>query len=318
MTTKRQHYVPRSYLKLFADSKSKLMYFDKVQSKTICNVKPEGVAVEKYFYNLDDELILEAKKEAEILGSPTASFIKKEFLENYFAGLEGGISKVFEVVNQKLNTPDIIQKQFDEVFTEEEKVGLSIFIALQSIRTPAYRELGAKFVSSIDQNLGRSFDDVDDNVKLLMQLSTGTLERVGKHLLDNFDWSLAIIGEEKQAKYAAVRISYVTDEFLISDNPVVNFVHLSENKQESYREMALPLTPKHLLVLKDKNIPSKPEKSIYTISVNDIRIYNEYQCRFSSRKVIYHKKSNEKKIKSFFNSYPRSYTHNSGSFCVLG
>lgn len=57
MTTKRQHYVPRFYLKLFANSKGKLNYFDKVLRKPIFNMHYDNVSHQRYFYDLSDEFI---------------------------------------------------------------------------------------------------------------------------------------------------------------------------------------------------------------------------------------------------------------------
>lgn len=138
MVTKRQHYVPRMYLRLFADEKNKVSYYDKVQNKVINNVRVEGVNVESYFYDFTDEFVDSVKAEATATNSLFASKVTKQFLEDYFATLEGEMGTVFSTLNQKLqNHSNLIELELNDVLTEEEKVAIALFFVLQSIRTPA-------------------------------------------------------------------------------------------------------------------------------------------------------------------------------------
>jgi uncharacterized protein DUF4238 len=61
---KRQHYVPQSYLRRFADENDRIWTFDKVTKKSfLSNVS--GVACRPYFYDFDEESFARAKARIE-------------------------------------------------------------------------------------------------------------------------------------------------------------------------------------------------------------------------------------------------------------
>ncbi|MED4126505.1 DUF4238 domain-containing protein [Halalkalibacterium halodurans] len=244
--------------------------------------------------------------------------MNKQYLEKSFAELE---SKIGVSIQRGIDCLSMNSdfSNVEEVINLDDKEQLAFFLALQSIRTPYYREVSSNFLSFLDE-VSPIFSSINngfnDNELLFLYLNTGALERLSNYFLSNFHWMIGTIDVPEQAKLSHVRKSFVTDEFLISDNPIINFKHVINDKVSL--EFGCPLSSKHILLLRDEFSPYPiNESGRVSLNRNEIRIYNEYQCRFSTRKVIYNKKENLVKIKSFFNTFPRSLTHNGDSICVL-
>ncbi|HDR6315543.1 TPA: DUF4238 domain-containing protein [Bacillus thuringiensis] len=319
---KRQHYVPRFYLKYFAVN-DRVNYYDKILSRKFSNTHVDNVAHQRYFYDLSEEFL--SKQQENANKSMDSRFFDKQFIEGFFSKLEDGFAKSFRTINEKLyNSPNIFETNLIDILGEEEKIDLVFFIALQSIRTPAFRELSGNFINMLQVNIP-DFTDIlpDDNERLLFHLASGVLDRVGRYLLsDKFEWYLAVIEKTETAKSqnwrtALMKQVNIYDEFLISDNPVVNIKHIEKNTLNISTEFCLPLSQKHLLVIRERNYPfENPDNSIFIPSNNMIRFYNEYQIRFAARKIIYNNSTNEKKLNKYFKLYPRDHTHNTGTFCV--
>ncbi|PEJ62424.1 DUF4238 domain-containing protein [Bacillus toyonensis] len=310
---KRQHYVPRFYLNYFGNS-GKVNYFDKVIDKDLSNMTVENVALQKYFYDFSDEFLEKQKTEGN--ESVDLRFFDKQFLEEYFAEFEGEFAKCLKKIAEKIsNQPDLLNSSVNEMLDEEDRVNLVMFIVLQSIRIPAFRDLSGNFMKLLAKVKPEfSKFELDDNEQLLLHLASGILERVGSYLLsDNFEWFLGVVGDSEEMKSSMV----VTDELLISDNPVIVIEHVDIKRMKVCKEFCLPLSPKHLLVIRGKNYPfENPENTIFELGMSDMKFYNQYQMRFSTRKVIYQNEDNAKKIHKFYKHNPRSFTHNSGSICV--
>lgn len=104
---KRQHYIPRVYLKNFTNSNGKVWVYDK-ELQTLKELSTKDTTIEKELYTITD-----------VNGN------KNYFLEDYFGEIE-------TIANPILNK--IINKQ---VISFEEKTKLSLFIALLDNRTVA-------------------------------------------------------------------------------------------------------------------------------------------------------------------------------------
>ena len=104
---KRQHYIPRVYLKNFTNSNGKVWVYDK-ELQTLKELSTKDTTIEKELYTITD-----------VNGN------KNYFLEDYFGKIE-------TIANPILNK--IINKQ---VISFEDKTKLSLFIALLDNRTVA-------------------------------------------------------------------------------------------------------------------------------------------------------------------------------------
>jgi len=321
--TKRQHYVPQCYLKQFsAKYNEKVDYFDKVTGKSFTSMHVENVAQQRYYYDFSEEFV--KSYNSNFSTNLNVEEINIQFLEKYFSKLETGFGNAFLTLVQKINDEkNLLTTDLNKVITEVERQELSFFMALQSIRTPSYRELLKNFVTILEKNSFSIFDsikldEIDENELFFYYLDTGVLDRLANHFNKNFNWSLGIITNPEQARFPHIRKMFVTDEFLISDNRVINFKHINQkNHLDLSLEFAIPITHHHIIILRDNNYPQKEATSIFEVDRNQVRIYNEYQYRFSKRFVFYSKSTNKSKVKNFFKYNPEEYTQNNGNFCVL-
>ncbi|MEB9851717.1 DUF4238 domain-containing protein, partial [Bacillus cereus] len=129
---KKQHYVPRFYLKYFANE-DKVDYYDKVLEKNLSNMHVDNVAQQKYFYDFSEEFLESQQKVAN--GSVDSRFFDKQFLEEHFSVLESQFARCFREINEKLNDQtNLLNCSLREILDEEDRIDLVFFIALQSIR----------------------------------------------------------------------------------------------------------------------------------------------------------------------------------------
>jgi hypothetical protein len=110
---KQQHYVPRCYLKNFANSDEQIWAYDKSTDKVFLS-SVEGVASEKFFY--DSEKLDNAAGQ-------------KQFIEKALSLLEGQARTVFQELLLRLNGSQSAR------MLPNEKYFLSHFIAVQMLRT---------------------------------------------------------------------------------------------------------------------------------------------------------------------------------------
>jgi hypothetical protein len=125
---KNQHFVPRSYLKYFADSQEQVYVFDKEKQKPFkANVK--NVASQRFFYDLPLELLPEAEQ---LLEDP-------QIIEHFFSNkIEGPFLRILNSIRARfvmsMNPYKIT------AITPQEKNQLSILLTYQYIRTRDFRE----------------------------------------------------------------------------------------------------------------------------------------------------------------------------------
>jgi hypothetical protein len=114
---KQQHYVPRFYLKSFANPKGQIWVYDKSGDKVFLS-KVEGVASEKFFYDTE--------KLDKAVG-------QDQFIEKALSVLEGQAATVFGELLGKLNG-----NRFTRLHPNE-RYFLAHFIAVQMLRTRKHR-----------------------------------------------------------------------------------------------------------------------------------------------------------------------------------
>ena len=151
--TKKEHYVPRCYLKNFILENDKIKIFDKFKMQ-VREQRIMDIAMENYFYDIDFEELLQKAESDEsekiktdlkdIVGTENWEDVKnvldnKHIEKNFFAPME----KVYSDLLQKF-----ISKSYDgnnwviqncNICSEIEKEYMALFIAIQIIRTKSFR-----------------------------------------------------------------------------------------------------------------------------------------------------------------------------------
>ena len=151
--TKKEHYVPRCYLKNFVLDNDRINVFDKFKTQTRPQ-KIKDIAMENYFYDIKfDELIQMAEKDKEekikndlmeIVGvnnweSVLDELDEKHIEKEFFSQLEGIYSELLQtLINKSYGGNDwVIQNCL--ACSEIEKSFMALFIAIQIIRTKSFR-----------------------------------------------------------------------------------------------------------------------------------------------------------------------------------
>lgn len=144
---KRQHYVPRFYLKAFSEDTEEPYYlycFDKPQDK-VFRSSTTKIAQSEYFYDLTEE----------------------QYLENKFAEMEG----LFSDAHKKL----IDSKEAAALSPEERRV-MAVFLSHQHIRTRKFRDI---LMQASERTL-EVVDEEEGSESARQAVEAGTTERGAK------------------------------------------------------------------------------------------------------------------------------------------
>jgi hypothetical protein len=120
---KFQHYVPRFYLRQFADTEGLVWVYDKKLARTYAR-KPSEIAGETYFYD--------APKLEEKIGV-------EQFVEKFFQPFEGVAASILDRWLSKLKAG-----AYFRIYAEERML-FSMFLATQLVRTPSHRNFVMQF-----------------------------------------------------------------------------------------------------------------------------------------------------------------------------
>lgn len=217
--TKKQHYVPRFYLKNFSN-KNKEEYFihcyDIDNNKTYpANIK--NIAEEKYFYKIGDETFEEFFQKTEEWASPIINNLSK---------------------NGKIKPLNIIKN----------RKRLSLFLSVQFLRTKEMREDLLESFSKISTHLQKH--NLSNEMELLVEQID---EKNIKHNQMGFiaHASLEMIDDLLYKKWVVLKNKTEVD-FLTSDNPVVLYnPHGFLGVASEYIHIFYPINPKLCLCLLD-------------------------------------------------------------------
>lgn len=294
---KRQHYVPQFYLKRFSDNKGDsfhITYFDKIRNVTdSSNIK--SIAKSNKYYDVTVEKLAEYDYDIpEEMWDP-------QQLEQYFSLLESDWALVIAQLQQTFEENNFALEEFIKNFNlnTEQFFKISHFLALQAVRTPAWKNQAAilqSTLANVDDDLLKRISEVNyDEFAFYIHINEGVIERLSEFLRNNFDWSFG----------------FSEDPLVTSDNPLCRVFHVLNNMQlTSVNELPLPpffeeysiaLTPNILLILNQKNpifVPDKVTTTNFIVSPLLHRRYARLQIVNSIRNV-FHIKSQTKRIKAY-------------------
>lgn len=271
--TKTQHYVPQSYLRRFAGDGNALFVFDKIQGKEFVS-SVSNVACENYFYDIPEDLAGRAGVGIQAI---------EEFLAHVDMTYSVAVDRLLKAVDKG---------KMKRVIERDQKIEMAQFIALQMLRTREQRDLLAEQIERMSEAMLSLMPDyspdrfrvaADRNwvaqFQMGFMLSPETLEPL-KHVLCNHIWF--------------VGINDTSSPFYTSDTPVVRRAHY-HHPVRSYSglaspgiEIALPLTPRHILVLCERMAFSRYEGldcTPVTLDRKHVTYYNSLQVSQSYRQT---------------------------------
>lgn len=126
---KNQHYVPQFYLKYFTNPQEKLCTFDKFENKMLPFTNAKKLACEKYFYDFPQ---------------PSGTKERQQPMEKWFSELETKASKFMNHIQKKIQGIRSLKpsEKVDhlQVLTQDQKLDLAYWVAVQSLRTKDFRD----------------------------------------------------------------------------------------------------------------------------------------------------------------------------------
>jgi len=313
--TKKEHYVPRCYLENFSTEQKRIDVFDKWKLEIRPQQKLMDVAMENGFYDLDLSDAFEAlepsvreKAMADLLELPEVEswedirviMENKKYIEKeHFAKIEGHYSTLLKLIIQKSYNGNHWVLQNCNAMSESEKLLLSLFIAIQFIRTRSFRDnLGDMFEKFIEAMAYKSqMNDEDASPKDAFRCEVDPEYIKLQHSAMIIDPDMAVHFAETFSDHVWVVYYNKTDvPFYTSDSPVVNIPHKSDSFR-SYAgfasegiEIAFPLSRKLLLCMYDRNTIGNcfKDRQFYEVAdrkaveyYNMWQVVNCYRCVFS-------------------------------------
>lgn len=154
--TKKEHYVPKVYLDRFCESPEHVNVYDKHSDEIRIHQKYDGVASERYFYDVD---LLAYNEKLKARGEPTLDELFPGFektdpqhIEHMFGrGIELEYNKNIGSVIDKLTTAGEWWLNNCNAITEEEKVFFALWAGHQVVRSKAFRETTSKVQQALGQ-----------------------------------------------------------------------------------------------------------------------------------------------------------------------
>ena len=278
---RRQHYVPRMYLKRFGYGNIDDEYISvlKLDNGTVLdNRKVKNFAVENYFYDADKEQIAEILKEdlkvfPELCDNENLS--DEQFTEHALSREESAISKM-------LNE---LQEDLSRIHISSNRNLMIIFLHSLAYRTKQFRDQmdainnkTEKWLNSICDNLG--LDEETKKKAIETNCSTGKNTQLSqilgiKPVLEtmqmlqyNYEWYEAVNNTEL--------------DFVISDNP-------AQTVRNGFNDICIPVSSNKAIILriKDKTAPliskDMPENGVINLSLDSVIAYNCMQLAMGQK-----------------------------------
>lgn len=307
--SQQEHYVPQCYLKHFASNKDKnqIYVYDKTTQKSFqTNIK--NVASKKNFYDLIEPEIKNNNQD----------------IETFFSEVETDYNSVIGNILRRVENKRSI--------TQNMKGSMSLFITFQILRTESQRKYYGELIEKITKTNIETTNKLSEAEKnKLDELEIDKEFEKEQHIELLFDLDILRTSTEILDKHIwIIGINATSTPLYTSDNPVVRKSH-KKDKIHSYSafgsegiEIAFPLTPGYVLVLKEMryfhNLKNMDKKSI-NLTANEVKYYNDMQIiqcerqifsplnKFSQVKNTINKKKSSTKdggriqVNQFFNKY---------------
>lgn len=312
--TKKEHYVPRCYLKNFATFEQRIDLFDKWKLEVRRNQVIMNVAMENKFYDLDllgllgkmDTQVFEKSKSdlMKIVGTDCWEDVKKiigneKYIEKeHFSNLEDIYTPLLESIIKKSYNGNSWTIRNCSSMSESEKVLLSFFAGVQIIRTKRFRDTLGDMIAGAAQTLAYKAQMHDEDA-----LPKEAFEVRANPEFVKLHHSALMLDPEVVLHFAEVLLNHVwvmcvnktSIPFYTSDDPVVKIPH-KKDEFRSYSgfaseaiEIAFPISPSLLLCMYDRKTYGHlfTDRQYYEITdPEEVIFYNWYQIHNSYRYVF--------------------------------
>jgi hypothetical protein len=275
-TTKRQHYVPQSYLSRFA-RKERLFAFDK-PSRSSYPTNVLDIAAERFFYDLP-----ELDRLAGIVQS----------LEKFFHGFEQAgsqaIARIIAAADNRDATP----------IKEDDRIDLAIYLAVQFLRTKetrtllvqtnelVHKELFLRHLEEMHPELAKYRDAItlttipegETALHAQILLDSDFREKITEALYLR-SWILLQCGEGE--------VLYTSDHPVVAHSDYLSNAYGRGGLLSRASEVSIPLNSSYALLLVDPEFypaSAAQQGSIQTMRTETVTYQNHLQVRYAYRQV---------------------------------
>ncbi len=286
---KNQHYVPQSYLQRFCSAEGKIFVFDKVKfsdkpEKSVFPSAVRNIASENGFYDLPPDFSADAQAVEKTFGKVEGD-------------AQGAINSLLEEVERDCG--------FDPR-QEERRAILGTFIALQDIRTLAFRQTYTQIqdsllakITQMHEVARKHYESKGEKVEVQpvnLGIPVDRLPVVHAKTMFSPEYILQAVGALNSHIWLVGR-NDTTQPLYTSDAPVFRHPHVQHpllgggaGLTSLGVEIFLPLTPRYVLILCERTyfLPRLrvKEGGIISLDANGVRFYNGMQI-VGSRRQIY-------------------------------
>lgn len=309
---KRQHYVPKFYLKRFADSKDQVFVFDKFENKDF-RTHINNIAQETYFYDFPGELL---------------SLEERQLVENAFAEFDNWCAKIiqnfFEEITVRRKGKKPTQRK---ILHKKEKIQLAEFMVLQLFRTKEFRETWIEMSEKAFQVILEKFI-----------IPSNPITAPDKYKVEynrdfaSVDQAAFVFNEETLRTFVGILVSHIwliglneTKKTLwTSDHPFTRRAHLKRDFISHTGiaspgiEIAFPLSPRVILILFERTYFKRINNldgRIVQLNEDNVDYYNSLQM-YSSYRQIYSSDDNFELAKEICRKHPELCSENKQRIAV--
>lgn len=310
---KNQHYVPRLYLRGFAEQQGKdykLCVYDKEKGEVRVNQNVDNVGAERYFYDLEYEKVFDIEKikslkegdegyeEVKEFKDLDISTLDKQFMEKHFSKI---IEPRFKMMLDTIKSAYMLMNKENienvTAISHENKLNYALLLAIQYMRTKEFKQvieqmpqLMVDFMKKKQRLMGEEVSDIDSS-------SVGYKKEYAK--FEHLKW---LMDSEKAVEFANcfcnhiwyIGINKTPIKLYTSDNPIVKIPHYRGHMGGSGLssigiEIIFPISPELILVMKERSFHNKYlkyENKYKILNIFEVMGYNEGQVYGAYRSVF--------------------------------
>lgn len=301
-SVKNEHYVPRRYLRHFANE-NKFYVFDK-EKEQIRPGSVEDYASERYFYDVDFESLKadKLKEDPDFVFDPEIEKIMKEIdeqhIENWFG--ENVETWLFDPIDSIISTFTMSNPEklnTIEALSEKDMNYLSLYISIQLIRSKEFRkhivEMNEKIPLLLMKKMALQKKD-SQQLEILNSIKLKVKNKNYEKLLHaqflmNEEFVLQI-AERLRSKIWVIAYNTSATNLITSDNPVVRYGHLGIHGLNSKGiEIMFPISTKLIICIRDPEFfwfDLDAHKHFVKLTKDEVEFYNSFQVLQSYRYVF--------------------------------
>ena len=267
---KNQHYVPRMYMKRFAQDQKRICVWNLMNDTILTRQRPENCAAKRYFYDTDKVELKQALEEMVKLypdAVPIIDAADEQFIEKGLSREEADASKILE----------LICNNHEALYDENNMLKLIIFLHDLAYRSEKYRDQLDNIREQTLMHLGKmgitaeqveGMDKTGKDNQLYQLVGIAPLLKTAKELTENYNWYIGTVSGNIK--------------LVISDNP-------AQGIMLGFNDICIPLSGDKAIIFRiidpDAPIISKdmPVGNEIKLTERSVFAYNAVQMSYANR-----------------------------------